>query len=252
MVAGFCRWSSALILASLGLAACAPVSQQPADEGKYLHAGFVLNEHLASSLPEVTAADLPKMLQAPWRQAFGFGGLSGEQRQVSSCRAYGDALNAGLRPALEADYTLLAELAVMCRAACAMSDARAARESHIGTLPFNGQLPILLPADLALRASTEDHARFAAAEPEARWAEVASLKSVEIHGPEYAVYRQLSGDQVVRLVGRGDVDGDGVEDLLLTSKDVGSDGSLLGYRLFTITRFSPETPYVVLSEFAPN
>lgn len=248
------RLTLCIVAAVTGLSACAPIPDQAAVEGESLHDGLLLNDHLSQPLVRPTVDDLLAMLAAPWKQSFRFGladAPKAEQR-VGSCEDYGRALNAGLRPSLAADPVLLAELAVMCRAARALSEARPAGESYIEPLPFDGKLPSLLPADLALRTSTEDHARFASAASETRWADVANLQSVEIHGPEHAVYKQPGGAQVVRLVGRGDIDGDGVEDLLITSRDMGEDGALLGYRLFIISRFAPETSYVVLSEFSPS
>ena len=73
---------------------------------------------------------------------------------------------------------------------------------------------------------------------------------VELLGPFQASYHHHEGGtQELALVAKGDFNGDGIEDMLITSRDSVEGGSYRAIRLFLLTRISASSAITVLREY---
>lgn len=257
------RLRTVAVVAALAVAAgCSQPSLQDLDattSGAELYSGFTLGRLLADPIDHPRAADLPALLAARWQTVFAMVNEETPGRRMSpdrymtvaNCREYERAAARGMVVADPGQRDALVELAAMCRAAEALAAAEPPANSYLTELTFDRRLPTKLPADLAVLTTTADHARLARSSPDATWAELATIRSVEQLDEHHAIYHLPDGRQELRLVGKGDIDGDGLEDAILTSREIANDGRWQVMRVFTLSRFRAQSPYVIQSEFSP-
>lgn len=132
--------------------------------------------------------------------------------------------------------------ALDCRAAMLTLAAQPAAISHLRALAFDEDLPDHLPWQVAMIFSGTEAERIGAERPDATWRQALfePLTDVSSCGPHCGSYGDPGGDQAVRLVARGDFDGDGIEDILLSSSNSVRGGSYQASRMFLLTRRQPD------------
>jgi hypothetical protein len=116
-------------------------------------------------------------------------------------------------------------------------------------LKWDGSVLPLLPPQLAINVSDESiRAAEAAAKANKSWANTDKTASASADAPDRVIVR---GDGfIVRLIlwGRGDLNGDGVQDLLVQTLDTLTGGAYRYTRLFILTRKSADGKLSVVRE----
>jgi len=73
-------------------------------------------------------------------------------------------------------------------------------------------------------------------DPEVKyWSDINEIRNVDVISPQVVDFYTTGGLQRLELVGRGDFDGDGVEDVLISSRDSVDGGSYQHLRLFVLS-----------------
>jgi hypothetical protein len=129
-----------------------------------------------------------------------------------------------------ADCTVLAEL----------EDAKPARRSSVADLKWDERVLQLLPPQLSISVSEEARrAAELAAQRGESWPKFDTSAHAEAKGMDQVEVRGKGFSQRLVLWGRGDFNGDGVEDLLVQSLDTLTEGTYRNTRLFILTRKTP-------------
>lgn len=239
------------------LVGCAilPATQQPFDVE--LFDGYRMGQFLDEPT-DLDVSAIPDAIQAPWyydRELVSYtpeGEQAGPGFVLGSCAEYLALQGQEIWPAYYPDGPAFMTLAMMCKASQAIGSAEPAERSYIRSLAFDRTLPDRLPWQIAMIISGRERERIAERRPEASWREVTTALPVtkfESCGKYCGVYDDAGGSQEVRLVARADFDGDGIEDLLVSSDNAAKGGSYRATRMFVLTRRQSQGEIELIHEF---
>lgn len=180
--------------------------------------------------------DLRKLRESPWYASVAVEAPDlNEPQAIDSCNDY-FAVNAeNLRAHKAQEHNALLELMVMCEATRLLSEASPAKQSNIPEQPLDAQLPDRLPKSVALVTSQSEWNRIENDQNVSSWGEVNTINEVKKTSAHQAEYHLDTGLQTVSILGRGDFNEDGREDLLVSVKDTVEGGSYFNLRLFVLT-----------------
>jgi hypothetical protein len=121
---------------------------------------------------------------------------------------------------------------INCLALRELSSARPARSSHVADLKWNARVLSLLPAELAINVSDEaiHKARGKA------WTDLDRTASASESGADQIVVKGEGFTESLILLGRGDFDDSGSQDLLVKTLDTLTGGTYRNIRLFVLGR----------------
>lgn len=127
--------------------------------------------------------------------------------------------------------------------------AKPARASYLHDLPWDARVLPLLPPQLAITVSAEsERAAGAAAGFGQTWRDFdpSAAAAAGARGPDEIVVTGKGFVERLILWGRGDFNGDGLEDLLVQSFDTLTEGTYRNTRLFVLTRRTADGPLSVV------
>jgi hypothetical protein len=121
-----------------------------------------------------------------------------------------------------------------------LQHATRATSSHVAELKWDDHILSLLPPQLAINVSAESlrKAKVAATRGQS-WPDFDKSATASTDGPDQIVVQGDGFRERLILWGRGDFNGDGVEDLLVQSLDTLTEGTYRNTRLFILTRKTP-------------
>lgn len=182
---------------------------------------------------------LEARLAEEWQDALQ---VTNGQRTVEarSCRTL-LSLGSTYETVVASEFNVYQDREAQCRAAALLVRAQPAKTSFLHGFALDAQAPNRLPAALAFSVSPEDDERVAQAtardEP---WSAVEEVRLLEQVSVSEARFGAGASEQSLTIVGQGDVNGDGLEDLLLLSRGRLTEGSLKSTRLLLLTQESSE------------
>lgn len=218
-------------------------------------AGHAVEWFDVSSEVPLSQAHAQQALTDPWLEPIEVRPVDADPGQtlgvIQTCSEYLELADLRVRPVERGNYwAIFQALALECQAAAMTLGARPAGVSHLRALVFDEDLPDQLPWQVAMIVSGSEAARIAHERPFATWSE-ALFEPITGYSPcgQYCgTYRDSSQEQTVRLLARGDFDGDGVEDVLVSSWDVALGGSYRATRTLLLTRRLPDGRFELLRE----
>lgn len=161
-------------------------------------------------------------------------------RTLASCAQYLEAAKARLDSADPVDWGGLLMRGAHCRALAQLGRARAARESFLDGFKLDRKAPGLLPADLHLAVSPQEEKRVREAQAAGRpWKALDPKLTATATRPGELRAKGRGYEVRVWEYGRGDVDGDGIEDLVVRTQGYFTEGSYIDCHVFVLTRTSP-------------
>ena len=162
-----------------------------------------------------------------------------EDRQVArSCLDLLRLRAAGHEPATALDESPYLDRAVPCTALRALGKARPARVDYLAGFQLTAAARRYLPPDLEHSLSDDDASKVAAQSKAGKsWLDVNPTSQVQQADGQLTV-RDESANVTVRILARGDLDGDGVQDLLVETNDAATEGTYRSARLYVLTRRS--------------
>ena len=127
--------------------------------------------------------------------------------------------------------------------------AAASRSSYAADLKWDERVMPLLPPELAINVSSESvRAAKAASARGRKWVDLDRDATVTVSGPDQLLVKGNGFTERLILWGRGDLDQDGREDLLVQTLDTLTEGTYRNTRLFVLTRKSPTAPLSVVKQ----
>lgn len=205
--------------------------------------------------PPVTREAAAELLSGPWLDAIEVQSevVDGERMQTTleSCGDYLEVADLRVRP-IEGGMTsgIFQARALDCQARTLIRVAQPAAVSYLRPLAFDEDLPDRLPWQVAMITSGSEAQRIADERPDATWREAlfGPLTEFSSCGTHCGRYGDPGAEQRVRLVARGDFNGDGIEDVLLSSSDAAKGGSYWAARMLVLTRLQPDGRVELLRE----
>jgi hypothetical protein len=183
-------------------------------------------------------ADVDEALRAETPDTFGELALDEKTVTPRTCREWASLVATGWGRADDNAYP-----DVYCGTLLFLERSKASTSSFVHDLRFDRSALAVLPADLATALSAEEEARVAKATREGRSLKAFDRKArVEAPlGPSELRIREGSGESliVVQPEAWGDVDGDGVEDMLVYVVNGMLHGTYSGTRLVVLSRSRP-------------
>lgn len=213
--------------------------------------GFILPELLAKPRSDASKEDIPLLMRQKWYASFNVfpKGNSRNTTDLSSCDDYFGLGVKKARTKAPADMSAYIELAIMCQAAQILEKAHPAKSSFIHDYQLTESTPEDWPAGVALEISSKERDRKLANRQGKRWSDVNQIERRKIDSPFDATFYHQGAVQEISLVGRGDFNDDGIEDLLITSRDSVVGGDYFNFRLFSLTKTQGDKSWRLLASY---
>jgi len=152
------------------------------------------------------------------------------------------------------DWPVWWQQGTRCFALDALKQARPALRTNLGWFQLSKVAIAKLPARLALLQSPDELQEVAAAEKACHsWGRFDKTLKVRVQPPDGAALRSEGWSGRLTLYARADIDGDGLEDLLVRRDGQARGGTAAESRVFVVTQTSPaECPRVAREMGAPD
>jgi len=245
-----------LILLCLGLlflSACSEKAEDPLGASQSelpisWYSGYKMPELLEQKVTINDIDDIGALSEKKWYAEFSVFHLDDPEKafSVASCKQFHDLGHTALNTSRELDNTAFMEMAVMCHATRQIVNARPASQTYLNNISFDANLPAALPKQFAMMLSRSESEKAEKDQKIKYWAQLNKITAVSVSGPHMATYKSEAGEQELELLARGDFNHDGVEDMLITSRDSVTDGSYSAIRLFKLTKLSDKGEVVLL------
>lgn len=167
-----------------------------------------------------------------------------EKVKVDDCKAYLAAIADGYEPATTFDISQESFFKARCTPLVFLQQSWRAKQSWVSDLRLDEDPLGLLPASMNIDMegpSDEDKARIARGERLGTYSPGFKVKSKGAHGA-VLVNPEVQMEMTVDIVAWGDLDHDGIEDVLLFRTFHSLEGSLRGYTHVVLTRKGPGAP----------
>jgi len=242
------------LLAALSLTACAEkIPEQHANTLPVkVYSGMQLGALLNQAITSNNVADIKTMLKKDWYSAVNVKSLKqpGSTYAIKSCTEYFKLSDKTLTTVRENESSAFTEFALMCEAAKVIIEAKPSKLSFLDDLKFDKQLPNKLPKQIAMVISTTESKKLNANSKLVSWADVNKINKVNIINNVKAIYHHQGSAQEIELMAKGDFNGDGIEDMLISSRDSVVGGSYSALRVYQVTKLNNQAGLEVTNEIS--
>lgn len=190
---------------------------------------------------------LAAQLKAPWSFSVEVG-VEGEEttQLIRSCADY-LATNRHAEPIKPYEFSVYRAAGVACDALQVALSMEKSSTSFVRELTFDKKLAQLLPHQIALVISTEEEKRLEA-DPEVRvWSDIETVESVNQLEADVFNFKTAGATHTLKRLALGDVNGDGIEDLMIRDDVTVDEGSYSSSRLFVFTKRSARHDIEILN-----
>lgn len=211
------------------------------------YSGFTLPDLLEQAVKVTSLSDISSLLEQPWYASFNvLSENSISPLTLSTCEEYLAISSAPISTVNEHEASAFMEIKAMCRAAQTISNAKPATRSFLSEFRFDEDLPDQLPKSLALFTSVAEGLAQTKNDSLKYWSDVNKIHAVELAGANKALYQHDAGTQQIELVAKGDFNSDGIEDLLISSRESVEGGTYNAIRIVGISKLSEGGKFVEL------
>ncbi len=226
-----------LFAITLGLLGCTrdtPAQQQSIDVR--WGSGFTMPTLLAESLTVRSQEDIAALLDKPWYAQIDIQNAKrADVNVLADCRSYFANKTPALRALRDSENNALMELRMMCEAAQLLATAGKSSESYLPDDVLTADAPNQFPKHMALVTSQVESEKIQQDASKQLWGEVNTITDTAGHSSQQMHFHSEAGLQQVSVVGRGDMNGDRIEDVVMLSRDSVEGGSYFNLRLFVLT-----------------
>jgi hypothetical protein len=195
---------------------------------------------LSKDLGVGSMSDVAAAMDRPLDDHWGVKLAAGEKLQVRTCRDFLRVTKSRFELQDAADWAAWWQQGAHCFALDALKGARPALRTNLGWFRFSKQAIAKLPPRLALLESPDDLDEVAAAEKSCHgWGRFDETLKVRVEAPDKAALRSDGWMGRLVLYARADIDGDGLEDLLIRRDGHATGGTAAESRVFVVTQLSP-------------
>lgn len=216
------------------------------------NSGYKMSELLSDPIELKSKSDISSLINKQWYTEFRVtpNGTNTEKEVViKDCSSYFGMPPNYSRTIEESEMGPYLEVAIMCQATKALSEAQSSQRTYIQTFRLEANITSILPADIAMITSTAEAEKLRTLSKNRHWSDINMPHKVEIISDTKAIYHHDAGEQELEIVGKGDVNDDGIEDILLTSRDSTNDGSYFSIRLFALTKLEKSGSFHLIKEY---
>lgn len=160
---------------------------------------------------------------------------SSEITPLSSCKDYFSKATSHTTTLREYETGPFLLLAKMCRATELLLHANPSKYSYISNNFLNKSTPHIFPSEIAFQISTGEAEKNAKDKSKHYWADINQNLQFEAISETQSKFFDDGGSQIIDLIGRGDFNADGIEDILISSRDSVEDGDYFNLRLFSLS-----------------
>lgn len=228
----------AIFLCFLGLVGCTLTLSKETTKNFPVkwNTGFKMPELLATSnIPLNSINELSQLIIAPWYAEVGVSKTKVGETVFSSCEDYFDNAEPFTRTIRDNEMSAYIEFKIMCEATRLLINANKSKESFLPSNVLNDDSPKLWPKEMALQISTEESKRSNQNTELRSWDEVTPIIKYESKSETKSVYFHEGGYQEVEILGRGDANNDGIEDIFIVVRDYVQGGDYFNLRLFVLS-----------------
>lgn len=227
-----------IFLCFIGLANCA--LSAPNETTKNIpvswSTGFTMPDILASSdISLNNIGDLSNLISAPWYADVGVRQTKIGETIFSSCADYFDKAEPSTRTIRDNEMSAYLEFKIMCEATRLLINSKNSKKSFLPGNVLNDDAPKFWPKEMALQISTEESRRIAQNPKLKTWADVTPIIKHEKKLETKSIYFHKGGYQEIEILGNGDANSDGIEDVFVVVRDHVEGGNYFNMRLFVLS-----------------
>lgn len=236
----------------LTVTACANTAQNTNRIPVTVYSGMQLGSLLNEVNTSTNVDDIKAMLNKDWYSAVNV--KSSKQANatysIKNCAEYFKLADKLLTTVKENENSAFVEFGLMCHSAKVIVDAKPSKLTFLSDLTFDKTLPEKLPKQIAMVISTTESKKINENASLLNWSDVNKITKVDVINEFKAIYHQQGSTQEIELVAKGDFNADGIEDVLVSSRDSVAGGSYGALRMLYFTKQSKESTYVMGKEFS--
>jgi hypothetical protein len=180
-------------------------------------------------------SDLSELISAPWYADVDVRQTKVGESVFSSCADYFDKAKPATRTIRDSEMNAYLEFKIMCEATRLLMNAHNSKESFLPNIILNNDVPKFWPKKIALIISTKESMRIARDAKLRTWADVTPIVKIETHSKTKSTYLHDGGYQEVEILGYGDNNNDGIEDVFIVVRDHVEGGNYFNIRLFVLS-----------------
>lgn len=169
-------------------------------------------------------------------------------KTINSCADYLSA-DAAAEPIKANEYSAYQAAGISCVALKQALSMQSSRKSFVRDLKFDRTLAEKLPHEVALVISTEEKKRIDLNPAIRFWSDVESVEAVQQLATDIYNFKTKGATHTIKRLALGDINGDGIEDLMIRDDMTLDEGSYSASRLFLITRDSEDQELRILKSF---
>ena len=193
--------------------------------------------YLSKDLGVGTLSEVAKALERPLDDAWVVKLATGEKRKIKTCLDFLAVTKSRFELPNAVDWTTFWQQGAHCFALKLLEDARPALRSNLGWFRFTKPGIAKLSPRLAWLESPDDLDEAMAAEKACHgWGNFDETLKIRVDGADRAALRSDGWSGRLFLYARADIDGDGLEDLLIRRDGHASGGTAAEARIFVISQ----------------
>ncbi|VUD56331.1 hypothetical protein TDB9533_01984 [Thalassocella blandensis] len=193
--------------------------------------------------------DIGILMDKPWYSKVKVKTTEAEvAKTIGSCSEYFSVKTPDIRADNQNEQNAFLELQIACEAARLLADMKPSGKSFLDASVVDQQLPLEIPKIIAMSTSTSEFKVAMEDTSKEVWSDINSIRNFEKISDSQANYISDAGTQTITEIGRGDLNDDGIEDVVIVSQDVVEGGSYFNLRLFSMSLDQNER-WVVIGQF---
>jgi hypothetical protein len=197
---------------------------------------FTMPSLLAEEVDVTTPQDIQALLSRQWYGAIDIRHAANSKvTSLDNCSSYFHNKTPQLRALSDNQQSAFAELKMACEATRLMANANASTRSFLPNPILSKTTPQQLPKSIALVTSQTEREKLMANPNKQVWGDINTITHIERLSDYQMRYSSQTGDQTLAEIGRGDINQDGIEDVLIQCQDSVAGGSYSNFRLFVFS-----------------
>jgi hypothetical protein len=197
---------------------------------------FAMPSLLAEGMEVTTLQDIQALLSRQWYDAIDIRHATNTKlTSLDNCSTYFQNKTPHLRALRDNEQSAFAEVQMACEATRLIANADVSTRSFLPNPILSKTTPQQLPKTIALVTSQTEREKLMANSSKQVWGDINTITRIEKVSDYQMRYISQAGVQTLAEIGRGDINQDGIEDVLILCRDSIAGGSYSNFRLFVFS-----------------